>query len=83
MVGSKKAGNEPKVSSGASSTHRECGLCGRGDLGKEKTRPGWPCSLLTFFPLTDPWAGIWPGAGIGGDGRWFLTFPMEKTHHPL
>lgn len=53
-------------------------LSEEGEFGEGKSRQGWPCNLLTFFPLTDPSAGIWPGAGIGGDGRWFLMFQMEK-----
>ena len=53
-------------------------LLWEGGFGEGKSRQDGPCALLTFFPLTDPSAGIWPRAGIGGDGRWFLTFLMEK-----
>lgn len=57
-------------------------LCEEGEFGEGKSQQGWSCALLTFFPLTDPSAGIWLGAGIGGDGRWFLMLQMEKKKIP-
>lgn len=80
-MASKKAGYQPKVSKGAGSERRELATArppqGGGIWGR-KIPAGLALLFLTFFPLTDPSAGIWPGAGIGGGGRRFLMVLEEK-----